>query len=65
MSMSPKQQQLQQQHHLVAMGTGRITVYNVARLFPYCHELGKSYVLVMIFLKLCFEYKFLEQIYIL
>jgi hypothetical protein len=37
--MSPKQQQQQLKLQQVgAMGTGRITIYNVSKLFPYSHQ---------------------------
>ena len=46
-SMSPKQQQQQlKQQQLGTMGTGRITVYDVSKLFPYSKVLGHQYVLL-------------------
>ena len=46
-SMSPKQQQQQLKLQQVGtMGTGRITVYDVSKLFPYSHKLGQTYVLL-------------------
>jgi len=46
-SLSPKQQQQQlKQQQLGAMGTGKITIYNVSKLFPYSVQLGNQYVLL-------------------
>ena len=45
-SLSPKQQQQLKHQQLGALGTGKITIYNVSKLFPYSEELGGQYVLL-------------------
>jgi hypothetical protein len=46
-SLSPKQQQQQlKQQQLGTMGTGRIRIYDVSKMFPYSKQLGQQYVLL-------------------
>lgn len=45
-SMSPKQQQQLKMQQVGTMGTGRITVYDVSKMFPYSQQLGQTYVLL-------------------
>ena len=45
-SMSPKQQQQFKVQQVETMGTGRITIYDVSKMFPYSQQLGQTYVLL-------------------
>ena len=54
-SLSPKQQQQLKHQQLGALGTGKISIYNVSKLFPYSIELGGQYVLLCDPQKTCEE----------